>query len=75
MGKPEFRFLESSPRLNLYGEAPVLVWDPSGYRATVDRWYSAPDYPFFETFFAKRLVGERSNGVDYCGSEALFPFF
>eukprot|EP00095_Tigriopus_kingsejongensis_P005749 maker-scaffold28_size608977-snap-gene-3.9 protein:Tk05749 transcript:maker-scaffold28_size608977-snap-gene-3.9-mRNA-1 annotation:"beta-galactoside alpha -sialyltransferase st6gal i ii" len=54
VGKPQFRFLESKTRM--YSKAPVLVWDPSGYNSTTADWYANPDYPFFETFFAKRLM-------------------
>ena len=54
VGKPEFRFLES--RTQLYTQAPILVWDPSGYKASLKEWYNNPDYPFFETFFSKRLM-------------------
>ena len=54
VGKPEFKFLDS--RNGLYEKSPVLVWDPSGYNATLSAWYKNPDYPFFETFFSKRLM-------------------
>lgn len=54
VGKPEFRFLESKTKM--YSKAPVLVWDPSGYNSTTAQWYTNPDYPFFETFFSKRLM-------------------
>lgn len=55
VGKPEFKFLESKTRA-LYSKSPVLVWDPSGYGAELSAWYENPDYPFFETFFSKRLM-------------------
>ena len=52
VGKPEYHFLDSK----LYSQTPVLVWDPSRYSDTLDEWFSHPDYPFFETFFSKRLM-------------------
>ncbi len=55
VGKPRFRFLESGPE-GIYSEAPVLVWDPAPYNATLLEWYRSPDYPFFETFFSRRLM-------------------
>lgn len=54
VGKPEFHFLDSND--DLYSASPVLVWDPSGYGAAIRDWYANPDYPFFETFFSKRLM-------------------
>ena len=30
--------------------------DPSGYNSTLDEWYNHPDFPFFQTFFSKRLM-------------------
>ena len=54
VGKPQFKFLEGSQEL--YSQSPVLVWDPSGYNASLSDWYANPDYPFFETFFSKRLM-------------------
>ncbi len=53
VGKPQYRFLESQ---TLYADAPVLVWDPSGYGSSLSGWYDSPDYPFFETFFSRRLM-------------------
>lgn len=54
VGKPQFKFLES--RAKMYSSSPVLVWDPCAYNATLSDWYQNPDYPFFETFFSKRLM-------------------
>ena len=54
VGKPEYKFLESRSRL--YSRSPVLVWDPSAYNGSLKDWYENPDYPFFETFFSKRLM-------------------
>ena len=42
--------------LTLLSRSPVLVWDPSAYNASLPSWDSNPDYPFFETFFSKRLM-------------------
>ena len=54
VGKPEFGFLESKSQM--YSQSPILVWDPSAYNASLSEWYANPDYPFFETFFSKRLM-------------------
>ncbi|XP_040575419.1 beta-galactoside alpha-2,6-sialyltransferase 2-like [Lepeophtheirus salmonis] len=51
--KPEFGFL--GPK-SLYSSSAVLVWDPTNYTASVSEWYSHPDQPFFENFFAKRRI-------------------
>ncbi|XP_040575691.1 beta-galactoside alpha-2,6-sialyltransferase 2-like [Lepeophtheirus salmonis] len=51
--KPEFGFL--GPK-SLYSSSAVLVWDPTSYTANVSEWYSHPDQPFFENFFAKRRM-------------------
>ncbi len=40
----------------LFSKSPVLVWDPSSYNASLDEWYNQPDFPFFQTFFSKRLM-------------------
>lgn len=52
VAKPQFKFLESP----VYSKSAVLVWDPSSYNATLQQWYSRPDWPFFEQFFSKRLM-------------------
>jgi len=52
VAKPQFKFLES----RLFSESAVLVWDPSGYNASLPSWYNRPDWPFFEQFFSKRLM-------------------
>ena len=59
VGKPEFRFLDESASLRtrkLFSKSPVLVWDPSGYNSSLEDWYNHPDFPFFQTFFSKRLM-------------------
>ncbi len=57
VGKPRFRFLEST---QLYSGFPILVWDPAPYDGAspslLQEWYKHPDYPFFESFFSKRLM-------------------
>jgi hypothetical protein len=53
VGRPQFKFLESQ---DMYADPPVLVWDPSSYDGSLQRWYANPDYPFFETFFSRRLM-------------------
>ena len=52
VAKPQFKFLESK----FYSKSAVLVWDPSGYNATLEDWYNKPDWPFFEQYFSKRLM-------------------
>jgi beta-galactoside alpha-2,6-sialyltransferase (sialyltransferase 1) len=59
VGKPEFRFLDESASLRtrkLFSKSPVLVWDPSAYNSSLEEWYNHPDFPFFQTFFSKRLM-------------------
>ena len=56
VGKPEFGFLDDRKTKDLYTKTPVLVWDPSNYNASLEEWYSSPDFPFFETYFKKRLM-------------------
>ena len=56
VGKPEFGFLDDRRTKNLYSNTPILVWDPSNYNASIKEWYGKPDFPFFETYFAKRLM-------------------
>ena len=59
VGKPEFGFLDDR---RLYSNAPVLVWDPCSYNASsLSDWYKNPDFPFFETYFAKRLMRPESD--------------
>jgi len=52
VAKPQYKFIESP----LYSQSAVLVWDPSGYNASLHSWYNRPDWPFFEQFFSKRLM-------------------
>ena len=60
VGKPEFGFLDDRNAEDLYTKTPILVWDPSNYNATLEEWYSFPDFPFFETYFKKRLMRPNS---------------
>jgi len=55
VGKPEFQFLERAGK-GAFASDATLVWDPAAYNATLKEWYSSPDYPFFETFFSRRLM-------------------
>jgi len=58
VGKPKFGFLSDDDKGRMYGGdgTPVLVWDPSSYNSSLEGWYKSPDFPFFETYFAKRLM-------------------
>jgi hypothetical protein len=59
VANPSFKFLDEShlSRVRLYSTSPVLVWDPSGYNATLEEWYGGgADFPFFQTYFSKRLM-------------------
>jgi hypothetical protein len=38
VAKPQFKFLES----RIYSESAVVVWDPAGYSATLQQWYTTP---------------------------------
>ncbi|XP_042884233.1 beta-galactoside alpha-2,6-sialyltransferase 2-like [Penaeus japonicus] len=50
--KPEFNFWESP----LYRDVALLLWDPCNYTATLDQWYSAPDFDLFPVYFRRRLM-------------------
>ncbi|XP_040583221.1 beta-galactoside alpha-2,6-sialyltransferase 1 [Lepeophtheirus salmonis] len=41
---------------NFNSLSPVIVWDPTNYNASVREWYSNPDMPFFDIFFAQRRM-------------------
>ena len=56
VGKPEFGFLDDRHSKHLYANTPILVWDPCDYNSTLEEWYTSPDFPFFETYFNKRLM-------------------
>ena len=56
VGKPEFGFLDDRHSKHLYANTPILVWDPCDYNSTLEEWYTSPDFPFFETYFKKRLM-------------------
>jgi hypothetical protein len=38
VAKPQFKFLES----RIYSESAVVVWDPAGYSASLQQWYTRP---------------------------------
>ena len=56
VGKPEFGFLDDRHSKHLYTNTPILVWDPCNYNSTLEEWYTSPDFPFFESYFKKRLM-------------------
>jgi len=59
VSNPSFKFLDEShlSPVKLFSKSPVLVWDPSGYNASLDEWYQGgADFPFFQTYFSKRLM-------------------
>lgn len=59
VSNPSFKFLDEShlSPVQLFSKSPVLVWDPSGYNASLDEWYGGgADFPFFQTYFSKRLM-------------------
>jgi len=70
VGKPKFGFLDGG----LYGGQPVLVWDPCSYNSTLHDWYRSPDFPFFETYFAKRLM-QRDTDVHLLDPRVLWDMW
>jgi len=63
VANPSFKFLDEShlSPVQIFGKSPVLVWDPSGYNASLEEWYSGgADFPFFQTYFSKRLMQPES---------------
>ncbi|XP_045609247.1 beta-galactoside alpha-2,6-sialyltransferase 1-like isoform X2 [Procambarus clarkii] len=50
--KPMFDFWGSP----LYSGTALLVWDPSNYNASLEEWYTAPDFDFFPVYFRRRLM-------------------
>lgn len=59
VANPSFKFLDEShlSPVQIFGKSPVLVWDPSGYNASLEEWYSGgADFPFFQTYFSKRYI-------------------